>query len=357
MNVCPISTVPFWAARFPPPESDAGRVRFSPDPDGCDNDFPPGECTAPMPSSKSAVHMIADKSLHILVTGATGHQGGSVLRHLKARGHRLRALVRDRNAPAAKALQAQGVEVFPGRFEDASAVGQAAQFVDAAFLMGTPFEGGADAERQQGIAAIDALRAADVPFILYSSVASAHRHTGIPHFDSKFAVEHHLRTSGTPFAIVAPVAFMDNAVSPFSLPGLQQGQYAAGLPPEKPLQMVAVDDLGAFDTHVLENPSRFRGQRVEVAGDELTGVQQAEVLGRRAGRPVQYQQVPLAALRQRSDDLARMAEWLGQHGYSVDIEALRRDYPTIGWHRFDDWAAEQDWPRLLSAPGPAARSR
>jgi len=301
-----------------------------------------------MPSSKSVVHMLADKSLHILVTGATGHQGGTVLRHLKARGHRLRALVRDKNKPAVKELQRLGVEVFQGNFEDAHAIEQAAHYVDAAFLMGTAYEKGADAERAQGIAAIDALRAADVPYILYSSVASASQHTGIPHFDSKFAVENHLRGSGTPFAITAPVAFIENLIAPFALPGLRQGAFAQATPPEKPVQMIALDDLGAFDTFVLENPNKFRGQRVEIASDEVTGLQAAEILSRRAGRPIQFRQVPLEALRQRSEDLARMMDWLSHHGYTVDIERLRRDYPDVGWHRFDDWAAEQDWARLLA---------
>lgn len=305
-----------------------------------------------MPSSKSAVHMLADKSLHILVTGATGHQGGTVLRHLKARGHRLRALVRDKNSPAAKALRGLGVEVFQGNFEDTASVQQAAQLVDAAFLMGSPFEKGAAGEQAQGTAAVDALQAADVPYVVYSSVASATQHTGIPHFDSKFAVENHLRSSGTPFAIVGPTAFMENSISPFSLPALRQGQLGFGLPPEKPNQLIALEDLGAFDTFVLENPGKFRGQRIEIASDELTGLQQAEILSRRAGRAIQYREIPLAALRQRSDDLARMSEWLGKHGYTVDIERLRRDYPEVGWHRFDEWAAEQDWPRLL-APTPS----
>jgi uncharacterized protein YbjT (DUF2867 family) len=302
-----------------------------------------------MPSSKSAVHMLADKSLHILVTGATGHQGGSVLRHLKARGHRLRALVRDKNKPAAKALQGLGVEVFQGGFEDAKTIEDAARLVDAAFLMSTPFEKGSDSERQQGIAAVNALRAADVPYIVYSSVASATQHTGIPHFDSKFAVENHLRTSGTPFAIVGPVAFMENVISPFSLPALRQGALGFGMPPDKPVQMIALDDIGAFDTIVLENPAKFRGQRVEIASDELTGLRETEILSQQTGRAIQYRQIPLDVIRQRSEDMARMSDWMSQHGYTVDIERLRRDYPTVGWHRFDEWAAEQDWPRLLAA--------
>jgi uncharacterized protein YbjT (DUF2867 family) len=302
-----------------------------------------------MPSSKSAVHMLADKSLHVLVTGATGHQGGAVLRHLKARGHRLRALVRDKNSPAAKTLQGLGVEVIQGSFEDAKSLEQAAQFVDAVFLMGTPFGGGAEAERKQGISAIDAFRAADVPYLLYSSVASAHQHTGIPHFDSKFAVEHHLRSSGIPFAIVGPVAFMENAISPYALPSLRQGQLGFGLPADKSLQQVALEDLGAFDTFVLENPTKFRGQRVEIAGDSVTGRQESEILSRATGRPIEYRPIPIEAIRQRSEDQALMAEWMTHHGYAVDIERLRHDYPDIGWHRYGEWAAEQDWPRLLAA--------
>lgn len=301
-----------------------------------------------MPSAKSATHLLADRSLHILITGATGRQGGSVLRYLKARGHRLRALVRDPTKPAAQALRSLGVEVVRGGFEDPHSIDQAAQLVDAVFLMGTPFEKGVEAERQQGIAAVDALQAADVPYIVYSSVASASQHTGIPHFDSKFAVEGHLRSSGSSFAIVAPVAFMENIVSPFALPALRQGQLMLGLAPEKPLQMVALDDLGAFDTLVLENPSRFRGQRIEVASDELTGIRAAEILSRRTGRAIRFGQIPLEQLRQRSEDMAKMNEWMNRQGYTVDLRKLHQDFPEVGWHSFDAWAGEQDWARLLS---------
>ncbi len=319
-----------------------------------DRSVPGSQCFAlvnfvrPMPSSKSSVHMMADRSLHVLVTGATGKQGGTLLRQLKARGHRLRALVRDPTTPAAKALRAQGVEVVQGSFDDPSSVEQAAQLVDAAFLMGTPFAG-ADVERKQGISVIEGLRAAEVPFVLYSSVASASQHTGIPHFDSKFAVEHQLRTSGLPFAIVGPVSFMENVVAPFALPGLRQGTYGSWVPADKPIQMIALEDLAAFDTMLIEKASRFRGQRVEVAGDELTPVQVASVLSQRIGRPVRLQVLPLEGIRQQNPDLAKMSEWLGQHGYTVDIPALRHDYPEIGWHTLDDWAGEQDWNRLLAA--------
>jgi hypothetical protein len=43
-----------------------------------------------------------------------------------------------------------------------------------------------------------------------------------------------------------------------------------------------------------------------------------------------------------------MLEWLERAGYTADVEGLRREYPFLGWHRFRDWATEQNWARLLS---------
>ncbi len=301
-----------------------------------------------MPSTKSAVHMLAEKSQLVLVTGATGQQGGAVARHLLGRGHRLRALVRDPKNPKAQALQRAGVELFPGDFENAPALRDAAHLVDAVYLMGTPFEAGPAAETRQGIAAVDAVRSTDVPFLVYSSVAAANQKTGIPHFDSKFRVEQHVRDSGLPFAIAAPVSFMDSLVSPRNLLPLQQGRLTMGTSPGRLLQMVALNDLGAFVARLIEDPIRFRGQRIEVASDEISGGQAAEILARLLGRPMAYQQIPVDVARQTSEDLARMFDWFERRGYSVDIRGLRQDFPDVGWHRFEEWARGLDWRTLLA---------
>ena len=292
--------------------------------------------------------MMAEKSLLVLVAGATGRQGGSVARHLRDRGHRLRAVVRNPQAPNALALRRQGVEVFQGSMEDGAAVARAAQDVDAFFLMTTPFELGPPAEVRQGITAVEAAKAAAVPFVLYSSVAGANQKTDVPHFDSKFAVEQRLWDSGVPFAILAPTSFMENFVSPFALPSLKQGRVELGIAPDRSLQMVAVENVGAFGVHIIENALRFRGRRIEVASDELTGPQAAEVLAHAAGRPMQYHQIPLETLRRTSEDLARMNVWFQQRGYTVDLAGLRRDYPTVDWLRLGAWAARHDWRSLLS---------
>ncbi len=290
----------------------------------------------------------APKSLLVLVTGITGQQGGHVARQLLRRGHCVRGLARDPHSPKLKTLGNEGVEVVPGSFDEPASVAKAAYGVDAMFLMGTSFVAGPEAETRQGKAAVDAAKAAGVPWLVYSSVGSANRHTAIPHFESKFAVEEHLQHSGVPWAVSAPTSFMENFLAPFQLPSLKQGKLAAGLSPDRPLQMVALEDLGGFVTHILENPTLFRGKRIDVASDELSETQVATILSELSGRKIDYQQIPLEPLRAQNADLAKMFEWMERAGYTADVEGLRRSYPSVGWHRFREWGAEKDLPRLLS---------
>ncbi|MGP8072616.1 MAG: NmrA/HSCARG family protein [Thermoplasmata archaeon] len=293
-------------------------------------------------SSKSSAHA-APKPLLVLVTGVTGQQGGRVSHRLLKRGHRVRALVRDLKSLKLEPLRSKGVEFVQGSFDDGASIERAAQGVDAMFLMGTPFGGGAEAEARQGKAAVDAAKRASVPWLVYSSVSDADHQTGIPHFESKFAVEQHLRQSGVPFAISAPTAFMENILAPYSLVSLQQGKLASGTSPLRAVPMVALDDLGAFSVHLLENPSRFRGKRINVASDALNNTEAAKILSELTGRKIEYQQIPLEVMRAQSADYAKMFEWFERVGYSADIDGLRRDYPEIGWHRFSEWAAHQNW--------------
>src|ERR671936_3122514 len=110
------------------------------------------------------------RPMTVFVSGATGQQGGALARVLAERGHRVRALTRAPNSPAAAELHHLGAEVVRGDFEDPDSVARAARGADAAFAMGTPYEAGPDAEVRQGEELVDALRAASVPYIVYSSV-------------------------------------------------------------------------------------------------------------------------------------------------------------------------------------------
>jgi uncharacterized protein YbjT (DUF2867 family) len=282
----------------------------------------------------------------VLVTGATGNQGGACVEALLTRGHQVRALTRNSASPAARRLHEQGIEIAVGDFTDYDSLVRAARGVDAVYAMSTPYEQGAEKETAQGITIADAAKAAGVAHLIYSSVASANRATGIPHFDSKYEVEKHLQASRVPYTIVAPVYFMENLLQPWSLPSLRQGKLAMALPASRSLQQIAAADIGAFVATVIERGDTVFGRRFDIAGDELTGEEAAAILSKVTGRKVHYEGFPPNVLRAQSEDLAAIFEWFDNTGYAADIESLRRDFPEVTWHTFEEWARKQDWSVL-----------
>ncbi|TIT75741.1 MAG: NmrA/HSCARG family protein [Mesorhizobium sp.] len=285
-----------------------------------------------------------------LVTGATGQQGGAVARALLSRGHSVKALTRRPDSDAARQLASGGATVVAGDLADAASVVDAARGVDTMFLMGNSYEAGLEEETRQGIVAADAAKAAGIGHLIYSSVADADKQTGIPHFESKFLVERHIAGLGIPYTISAPVAFMENAVAPWSAGALSQGIQAFALPAKRPLQLVAVADIGAFVAALAERRESVFGRRFDFAGDELSGEDQAKILSKAIGRPISYQEIPIAVARQQSADAAAMFEWFDRVGYDVDIATLRKDFPEVRWHSFADWAKAFDWSVLEQAP-------
>ncbi|CAN7423223.1 NmrA/HSCARG family protein [Mesorhizobium sp. LjNodule214] len=282
----------------------------------------------------------------ILVTGATGQQGGAVARALLSKGHRVKALTRRPDSDAARQLASVGADVVAGDLADTASVVRAASDVDTMFLMGNSYEAGMAEETRQGILAADAAKAAGIGHLIYSSVADADKKTGIPHFESKYLVEQHIQQLGIPYTISAPVAFMENVVAPWSLGALSQGTHAFAMPPKRVLQLVTLLDIGAFVAALVERREQVLGRRFDFAGDELSGEDQARILSHAMGRPISYQEIPLAAARQQSEDAASMFEWFDRVGYDVDIAALRKEFPEVRWHGFADWAREFDWSAL-----------
>ena len=272
--------------------------------------------------------------LPILVLGATGGQGGAVADALLARGARLRAMVRRPGEPKASRLVQRGVEVLTGSLDDRTALGAAMRGVDAVFALTTPFEAGVDAEIAQGRAILAAAADARVPHLVFSSVAGAKQHTGVPHFDSKAIIEDGLAASGLSYTITAPTYFFDNALG--GIDRIQAGILDLPLPPGRPLQQLASPDLGAFVAKVLSSPGPYVGQRVELASDAVTPAQMAGALSAAMGRSVRFEQTPLESIR--SPDMHAMWRFLNGPGYRVDIQVLHGANPDIAWTSFADWA-------------------
>jgi len=291
------------------------------------------------------------EKLNVLVIGATGQQGGGVARQLLSRGHNIRAFTRNADSAAAQELVRLGAKIAVGNHDDGDSLRQAAEGVDAVYSMTTFFEAGIEAETRQGKAVADAAKAANVPYFVYSSVGGADQATGIPHFDSKFLVEEHIKSIDLPYAIIAPVYFMDNVKGPWSLPAVAQGTLAMPLPANRTLQQVSVSDVASFSTYVLEHRDEFLGKRLDYASDETTGVQAAQILTRVTGRQINYVSLPLTSAYEMSEDIGKMYEWFDTIGYSTDIDSLRAQYPEVGWQGFEEWVSAQDWSALAADGG------
>jgi len=286
------------------------------------------------------------QELTVVATGSTGKQGGAVARGLLERGHKVRAVTRDPNSSQAKSLANAGATLVAASLEDTAAITKALEGATSLFAMTTPSEG-TGAETRQGVAAADAAKAAGV-HLAFTSVGSANRQTGIPHFDSKHEVEKHIAKVGVRATILAPVYFMENLY--FAKEQLPKGIYPTVLPPTRRLAQVAVADIGAVAVRVLEDAGRFTGKRFDLASDELTGNDVVAILSRVTGRPFAHYQVPLDVIRQRmGEDGARMSEWLDRVGYTVDRAALHREFPDVAFHDFESWAKTQDWSALLQS--------
>ncbi len=265
----------------------------------------------------------------ILVFGATGQQGGAVVRHLRARGWKVRALVRDLSKASAQELKRQGVEIVQGDLNHPASLRTAMEGVYGVFSVQTFADAGVEAEERQGKAVVEAAQEAGVSHFVYSSVGGAERESGVAHFESKWRVENAIRERGLPATILRPAFFMDNFRSSVSEQADNTLSVRMALRPETVLQMVAVDDIGAFAALAFEQKATFLGREIEIAGDELTPAQITEVFQHVLGKPLHFIEVPVEQLRRVDPELGNMFAWFNQSGYQADIAALRQLYPPL----------------------------
>jgi uncharacterized protein YbjT (DUF2867 family) len=267
----------------------------------------------------------------ILVIGATGRQGGAVCRHLQRKGFRVRVLVRDPHGDAARRLAGLGAEVLQGNLDDAGSLMRAMAGVYGVFSV-QPYSAN---EVRQGAAVIEAAKRQSVVHVVYSSVGSADEKTGLPHFESKIEVEAHLRSSGLQYTILRPVFFMENWHRGFG-DSIRSGQLQQPLNPTATLQMVAVDDIGAFSSLAFEHPDEWKNRTFSLAGDELSMQQIADAFSRATMRDVKYAQVSWDQFEKiMGRELTMMYRWFEEKGFHFDIDQVRRAYPQT--HTFDQW--------------------
>ncbi len=280
----------------------------------------------------------------IVVTGATGKQGGATARELLARGHKVRAMTRKPDSPAAREMAKLGAEVVAGDLDEAASLERAVKGAWGVFAVQNTWEAGVEREEEQGKRIAEVARRQGVQHYVYTSVGSAHRKTGIPHFDNKWRVEEKVRALGFPsYTILRPVFFMENLLLPSFLPGIQQGQLAVALEPATVLQMIAVADIGKYGMWAFENHAALNGRAIDLAGDQATMPATAAILAAATRREVKFVRLPIEEVRKFSMDYALMLEWFDRVGYDADIaktsaESGIRPTPLATWAATVNWA-------------------
>jgi uncharacterized protein YbjT (DUF2867 family) len=271
----------------------------------------------------------------ILITGVTGQQGGAVARALHGTGFRLRGLSRKPDGERAAALARSGVEIIKGDLDDEVTLRRALAGAWGVFGVQNSLEGGVEREEAQGKRLATLARDAGVEHYVYTSVGSAHKRTGVPHFDSKGRIEDTVRGLRFPsHVILRPVFFMENLVAPYTLQG---STLAVALAPGVKLQMIAVEDIGWFGARAFTHAAALNRREIDIAGDVRTMPEAAEILAKALGWPIAFAQTPIEQVRQFSKDVALMMEWFENVGYSADIGGLEREFGRK-FTKLPEWA-------------------
>lgn len=280
----------------------------------------------------------------VLVTGATGRQGGAVVRHMLPKGQKLRALTRNPNSHAAQDLAQRGVEVVQGDLDDVASLERAARGVYGIFSVQDFWTVGAKREVQQGKNLAGVAKKVGAQHFVYSSAGGAERNTGITHWESKWEIEKHIRKLGLPATVLRPAAFMETYHILEVEVGILKGKLADPIRGDKPYQTIATDDIGAFVALAFERPKEFIGLELEIAGSELTNLEAAKVFSRVMGKPVKFRKLPMPIVRLfLGKEFYEMFRWLNEAGFQADIPELRRRYPEVHLHTLEEWLREEGW--------------
>ena len=300
------------------------------------------------------IDSIMASSRKVLVTGATGKQGGAVINALlaspAASSFQILAVTRNPESGSAKAVvsKSPNIKIVKGDLDDCEGIfREAGEGIDSAFLVTFPQIQKVEQiqEEKQGKDFVDAAVAHGVKHFVFTSVDRGARSdsdpTYVPHFISKYNIELHLKekaaSSGMIYTIFRPVAFVDNFQPDFAGKGMATMLYQMG---EKRLQLVSVKDIGIFAAMAFTHPEGFKNRSLSLAGDELNYKEASEVFHKVYGRPLPTTFSLLTTLmRWVVKDVGLMVKWFEEVGFTADIAECKRINP--GMLNFESWLKEE----------------
>ncbi|WNG38638.1 NAD(P)H-binding protein [Archangium violaceum] len=242
----------------------------------------------------------------VLVTAATGRQGGATARALLAEGSTpVRVMVRDPEAPNAKALAAAGAEVVVGDLDEPASLRAACAGARAVFSMQSPIFSatGVDhsKEVQQGRNLVEAALAEGVETFVHTATSGVGDHRSVEgwaegrwkshevYWENKLATCDLVRNAGFKhWTLILPATFMDHPMlDPAGF--LDDGRLLTVIKTDRPIPLVAPEDIGKAAAAAINDPTKFHGVTLQLASDLLTLPQIAEILSRLDGKEYRVQ--------------------------------------------------------------------
>lgn len=289
----------------------------------------------------------------ILVTGATGAQGGAVVESLLQHELPVRILVRNPTAPLAERLAARGVELAQGDFDDEASLAKATRGARGVFSVQLPpMPNDLGSEVRTGKKLIAAARDAGVATFVHTSVARAgdqatfigwtERRWWPGYWNSKSDVNDAVAAAGFPhWVILKPAFMMDNFIPPkvaWMFPELQRGLVATAMDADARLDLIASEDVGRFAAAAFADAARFDGQAIDLAAESLTMTEVARIIGAVTGNDVTARTLTSEEAHAAGHHvgLTSSQQWANVEGYKVDLgRAKSRGIPLMS---FSEWA-------------------
>jgi uncharacterized protein YbjT (DUF2867 family) len=273
----------------------------------------------------------------ILVTGATGTQGGAVARILIDAGYNVRGLSRNITSERSKELESLGVEMVKGDFDDDASLDRALINVYAAFSVQQYRGIGIEMEVVQGKAFADAAHRAGISHLIYTSVSYAHLKTGVPQFESKLAIENYIKSIGVPYTIFRPASFMSSLLD--LLASKDNCLIRGPLPETLERLFIAPKDIGIFVEMAISNPNQWIGVTKRIASDQLTYSEITEQFNGISNGCLEYKQLPWDeyVLDATETDILRES-WYLNNTDSFEFNRFKIEYPWI--MSFQDFLGE-----------------
>ena len=271
----------------------------------------------------------------VVVVGATGRQGQSAVKSLLRKGYNVRALVRNPKR-ITELLKSDNVEIFKGDLCDKKSLKGLCDNAYGLFFA-LPYTKDSIIF---GKTLLDVAKEADLRHIIYSSVGGADRYSKVDHFCYKKEIEEYLRKLGKPYSIIRPAGFMDEFANPKSIRFIT-GILNLYLPKNKIFQLISIQDIGKFVAIVIDNPSKFVGKELEIAGDNLTLDKVFEKIEKVKHKKLSPMKMPDFVKYLLPKIMRQMSTFYAEDGWHADINLWKKENPEL--LTFEDWLKITDY--------------